>query len=183
MVAFHNGHKLNRKSTDLAQTPRLPTTHHQHHQLPPTTTTTTATTMGEQRQQHKRQVGWLHFVLSRGGGEGEDSDRPKEATASMQSPSLRCYINLIQAQAWSTCIILMSKWWQQQAYEEEEFEEGVLCTHFKKLAFLESIVSGTPSAPKGARGTHHLMILRDEWRAELRFLHTLLWSYFCQESC
>lgn len=54
MVAFHNGHKLNRKATDLAQTPRLPTTHHQHHQLP---ATTTATTMGEQRQQHKRQVG------------------------------------------------------------------------------------------------------------------------------
>lgn len=82
MVAFHNGHKLNRKSHWLGTDAKAA----QH-------TSSTATTMGEQRQQQQLQRVKLgvHFVLSRGGG-----DRSKEATASMQSPSLRCYINLIQ---------------------------------------------------------------------------------------
>lgn len=110
------------KATDLAQTPRLHSTP-QH-----TSSTSTATTMGEQRQQQQRVKLWVHFVLSRGGG-----DRSKEATASMQSPSLRCYINLIQKRrhaahasySWVYSYVNdgSRRSWRRLQMEEEEQEE------------------------------------------------------------
>lgn len=124
MVAFHNGHKLNRKSHWLGTDPKAA----QH-------TSSTATTMGEQRQQQQKQkqrvkLG-VHFVLSRGGG-----DRSKEATASMQSPSLRCYINLIQKRrhaahasySWVYSYVndgSRRSWRRLQMEEEEQEEEGL----------------------------------------------------------
>lgn len=154
MVAFHNGHKLNRKSHWLGTDPKAA----RH-------TSSTATTMGEQRQQQLQQRVKLgvHFVLSRGGG-----DRSKEATASMQSPSLRCYINLIQKRRHAA---QASYSWVYSYVNDGSRRSWRRRRHFKNLAFLESIVSGTRLLP--ARG--------NTWWSldERRFLHTHTHCWSC----